>query len=153
MSDDKSYTSLFVTGLEIDLANYVTENFVHNYLVKFNKAKPNCAFWRTALADKSDSLYELAKRYQLELIGVKRLLTVFSAAVILQVISTKGYFGFNTMKMVNRGPILNDLFEAQHKYYQELDVAERETLRVLLDKRVANSEKAIGPRSKMSKLL
>jgi hypothetical protein len=108
----KEYSSRFVPDHKIDLANFLTEILVLNYLKQFKKNIPTVPFWRK---EYSESFADLSKRYYIELIGVKDLLKVFYPETIAEVFTQKKCFAFSYLKMENRYPILYELYKCQVK--------------------------------------
>lgn len=105
----KQYQSLFVSEHKIDLANYITEIIICNYLAMLKKPKPASPFWRKEIAAHSPELVALSKKYQLELIGVKQLLKKFSGSTIAKYYTESKRTGFKGLKKENQIKILRDL--------------------------------------------
>lgn len=112
---EKQYKSIFVTEQTIDLANYITELLIKNYILMVKKPLPTCPFWRKEIAANDTFLQELSKRYALELIGIKNLLKVFDGNIITKYIIDQRKIGFKMLKKENQAIFLYDLFNLQIK--------------------------------------
>lgn len=109
----KIYKSIFVPEHKIDIANYITEIIICNYLRMINKPRPASPFWRKDIASASPELTALCKKYQLELIGVKQLLKKFDADIIAKYYTESKRTGFKGLKKVNQTAILIELQKLQ----------------------------------------
>lgn len=108
---DKKYNSCFVPEQGIDVANYITEQLIRNFLDMVKKPKPSCPFWRKDIAQQDPFLTDLSKRYHLELIGVKELLKIFDQSVITSYIVKNKRIGFKMLKKENQAMFLYELFK------------------------------------------
>lgn len=114
-SQEKSYQSIFVPEHKIDIANYITEIIICNYLRMIKKPRPASPFWRKDIASASPELQALCKKYQLELIGVKQLLKKFDADIIAKYYTESKRTGFKGLKKINQTKILEELSKLQTK--------------------------------------
>lgn len=112
------YKSIFVPEHEIDIANFLTEKIIRNFLNWQKKPLPQSPFWRKETKNNSKELDELAKRYQVELTAVKNLLKIFDQEAISRVLE-RGYVGIQRVKKENQAKILYEIYHEQLKIIKE----------------------------------
>lgn len=113
---DKLYHSLFVHDLEVDLPNFLTEILIRNYLNKFNKVHPRCAFWKKDVCQQFPELQELQKKYVVELIGIQQLLKVFNSEIIIKYFQDAKPWAIKYAKKPVQQSIIYDLYQLQIKH-------------------------------------
>lgn len=111
----KVYKSLYVPEIEIDLANYLTELLIGNFINMKKWNRPACPFWRKEICENDDTLLELSKRYSIELAAMKNLLKVFDGDIIAKCITENRKVGFKLLKKENQAIFLYELFNLQIK--------------------------------------
>lgn len=131
---DKIYLSRFVPEHKIDLSNYLTEQIIANYLTWQKIPFPNCPFWRKDYVNTNDNYKELAKRYNLELLGVKELLKVFEIEAISSFIVKNKKIGFKFLTKEKQANFLYDLFKWQIKLEKNTPVENTIETVVITDK-------------------
>lgn len=116
----KEFTSIFVTGLQIDTGNLISETLIKNYLSQRRLPIPTCAFWQSEIYRANPALKALADRYILELGQVRKLLKVFSPQVILYEINARGWLTLIYMNKEERKEFIYALFLEQVKLAKTL---------------------------------
>lgn len=111
----KIYKSLYVPETEIDLANYLTELLIGNFINMRKMNRPACPFWRKEICQNDPVLLELSKRYGIELAAMKNLLKVFDGDIIAKCITENRKVGFKLLKKENQAIFLYELFNLQIK--------------------------------------
>lgn len=111
--NDKFYTSYFVPEHKIDIANYLTEILIKNFLEWQKIPKPNCPFWRKEVSSNNPALKKLANKYIAELTEIKRLLHVFDASILAEDFIKNKRIGIKIIKKEFREKILLSLLEQQ----------------------------------------
>lgn len=114
--NDKTYPSQFDPSIKTDISNYLTEILISNFLKWQKKPIPQSPFWRKDISTSDKWLKELSKKYQVELSGVKNLLTVFSPKVLAEDFSQKNRIGVVIVKKETQKQIIFDLYQSQLKY-------------------------------------
>lgn len=92
---EKIFDSIFVKDLKVDVYNFITEVLINNYLEFARIQKPRCAFWQKEYQS-NDLLKFLGKKYQIELIHIKRLTKKYTPKVIMTCFKQNkiGSYGF-----------------------------------------------------------
>ena len=111
----KIYKSVFTPDVEIDLANYLTELMISNFIDMKKWTRPSSPFWRKDISDGNPILEELGKRYGIELSAMKNLLKVFDGDIIAKYIIENRKVGFKLLKKENQAIFLYDVFNLQIK--------------------------------------
>lgn len=106
---------MYVPETEIDLANYLTELLISNFINMKKWQRPACPFWRKDICANDPVLLELSERYGIELAAMKNLLKVFDGDIIAKCISDNRKVGFKLLKKENQAIFLYDLFLLQVK--------------------------------------
>ncbi len=114
----KQYSSIFVPESKIDVANYLTELLICNYVKVRKKAMPTCPFWRKEYAT-DEFLQDLNEKYVLELIGIKDLLHVFDPEVLSKYIVDKFCISFKMLKKETQQAHFYELVRRQIKFSKE----------------------------------
>jgi hypothetical protein len=105
----KIYKSLFVLDLDIDVSNYITEIIISRYWEFKNKIPP-VPFWQK---EYKDNYKKLTDSYVYELTQVKKLLKVFSPAVVLYYIKNNNITTLRYAKLEDTKEIIFGLFKNQ----------------------------------------
>jgi hypothetical protein len=116
----KVYKSIFVPEVQIDVANYLCELMMRNYMDWQKIPYPKCPFWRAEFASQSKLLKQLSERYVIELGGIQELLMVFSPDVIANLFTTKKVAGFKLFKAETKDRYLWELYCDQVKLVKSL---------------------------------
>lgn len=112
----KCYPSIFDPSIQTDIANYLTEILIVNFLKWQKKPMPSSPFWRKDIATGDKGLAELSKKYQVELVGVRNLLTLFSPKVLAEDFINNRRVGVKMVKKETQQKILFDLYQLHLKY-------------------------------------
>ena len=116
----KVYKSIFVPEVQIDVANYLTEIMIKNYLDWQKMQYPKCPFWREEYVRENPSLARLAERYMLELTSMQQMLMVFSPDVIAEWLTSTKSAGFQLFKPGMKDRALWELYSRQIKLVKSL---------------------------------
>ncbi len=125
------YQSLIVPGLMVDTPNYITEIIIKRRYEKRRKAPPKFAYWR---AEYGDDTKEERNEYIAELTQIKKLLNVFSPAVVISYITnTPSIWSYRYLKKEQLNEVITNLFKLQLQYITELRIKKSE-IQVVADK-------------------
>jgi hypothetical protein len=116
-----NYKSIFVTDLDIDIANYVTEILIKKLLEKYKKPLPNVAFWQKDIANANSSLKYLHDNYIRELPEVRKYLKVFSPTNLIEVFNKNKITSVFYLDKNSRKDLIYDLYLNQLKHVKSLD--------------------------------
>lgn len=117
----KEHKSVFVTDLEIDIANFLTEVLFVQYFKAYNRPLPTGAFWKKEFTDVNPSFKKLAEKYNLEIQEIRKLLKVFSPAILSALITTYKISTLVYMKKEERKEMIYQLYLDQLKLVKQLD--------------------------------
>lgn len=110
---DKVYQSIFVPEIKIDIANYLTEILIKNYLNWLKIPLPKCPFWRKDIASQNADLKKLSNKYVAELTEVKELLFVFDPSVMAKDFIDNKRIGVKVIKKEQKSAIFETLIQKQ----------------------------------------
>jgi len=117
----KEHKSVFVTDLEIDIANFLTEVLFVQFFKSSNRPLPTGAFWKKEYTDVNPSFKWLSEKYNLEIQEVRKLLKVFSPSVISAAITKHKVTTLVYMKKEERKEMIYQLYLDQLKLVKQLD--------------------------------
>lgn len=138
------YNSIFVPEIEVDLPNYITELIIRNYCKFIKRPLPQSPFWRKEIAEQSQDLKDLSKRYQVELTCIKNLLLVFSPKVLVEYILNRNVIGIQLRKKQFQQEIYYDLCKAQIKFLSDLSTEDKIKIRTENQKSFTKTKGASG---------
>lgn len=130
---DKVYQSIFVTGLTVDITNYLTEILIKNWLVRWNKPIPQSPFWRKEITDKSPNLKDLGKRYTIEVSEIKNLLKVFNEVALIDFFKTYKPTTIKYLKLPERHKFTYELYAHQLKLLKAATKLKEEAIGIVID--------------------
>lgn len=117
----KEHKSVFVTDLEIDIANFLTEVLFVQFFKSSNRPLPTGAFWKKEYTDVNPSFKWLSEKYNLEIQEARKLLKVFSPSVISAAITKHNVTTLVYMKKEERKEMIYQLYLDQLKLVKQLD--------------------------------
>lgn len=135
MSDYNQYESIFEPELKIDVANYLAELVIVNFLNWQKKPIPKSPFWRKSISGDNTYLKQLAQRYTVELSGMKDLLEVFAPQVLAEYFRETKTVGFKLVKAETKQRILMELFKKQVLFIRSLENIQHRAVELANDKK------------------
>lgn len=120
----EKYKSLIVPDLYVDTQNYITEIIIKRRYEKYKKVLPKSAFWRS---EYKEDFKDIRNEYVAELTQVKKLLNVFSPAVVINYISNNTkILSYRYIKKEVLKDVVLELFKLQIEYADMLKVKKSE---------------------------
>lgn len=128
------YKSVFDATKQIDIANYLTEQLMLNWLRWRKWPNPTGPAWQKEISENSDRVKEFRQKYIAELPFMKNLLKVFSPHVISNYIKENNIVGFQIVKLENRKKYIFDMYLEQVKLVKKLEGINKKELEQTEDK-------------------